>query len=161
MKLLTLAFTLLFVTACDSDLDRLDVLATQFSSHRESLNEARRLLLSLAHEEDIVGIKIGVRYNDQDDRVWLHHNTQLESLAAISLNNPSNKSKLYRVFDVAKAASLEAIHLDELGQFRAVTHMGRSYDYGYEFFIGGTGPETEKGAYRQIAGEENWYAFRR
>lgn len=161
MKLLALALIILFVTACESGLDRLEALATQFSSHRESLNEARRLLLSLAHEENILGIKIGARYNDQTDQVWLHHNSQPESLTAISLKNPSNKSKLERVFEVARAASLEASHLDEFGQFRAVASTGRSYDYGYEFFTRSSAPTPENGAYRRIAGEENWYAFRR
>ena len=161
MKLLALALIIFFVTACESGLDRLEALATQFSSHRESLNEARQLLLSLAQEENILGIKIGARYNDQTDRVWLHDNSQPKPLAAISLNNPNNKSKLERVFEVARTASLEAIHLDEFGQFRAVAYTGRNYDYGYEFFTRRSAPAPENGAYRPIVGEENWYAFRR
>ena len=157
-KLLILSMLLLLFGGCDGWLDES---VRAFASQRDDLNEAKKLIQTLAATEGISGLKVGTLYDESPDRVWLHRNSPSEPVTAISLKAPQSKVTLERLQATARKLSCAAVTVDEVGRVRVIMRYERNSDYGYISFDPSEGQTPKDGDYLEIPGEKKWYAYSR
>ena len=161
-KLLILSLILLLFGGCDGGgNDLLGDLVRAFASQRDDLNEAKKLIQTLAATEGISGLQVGALYDESPDRVWLHRDSPSEPVNSISLKAPQSKVTLERLRTVARKLSCAAVTVDKVSSIRVIMRYKRNSDYGYVSLDPSEGKTPKDGEYLEIPGEKEWYAYSR
>lgn len=161
-KRVILCGILVFCGGCTSGEDRLSELVQKFSLMREDLNEAKQLIQIIATTEGISGFVAGALYNDTPDRVRYPREVpfRFERIEIVKLKDPQSKAKLARLSIIVKRLSCDGVFVNAHEHVQVIMYGGKNVDYGYEFFDRSDEKLLKTGAYLEIPGETNWYAFR-
>jgi hypothetical protein len=149
-----------FLVACSLD-STLDTLASQFPKHRTELQQLAGLIETLHGEIGMTGYTRFCKSSPSPPCIRIGDGDDTTSLDVALKKFPHERDQLAQISNLATSLKLDYVGV-YLGEYIRVTMKGGGTlggDVGYLFSIKGGAPSRAVKYFKEIPGEEKWYAF--